>query len=55
MHLTFLLLGIVFATIGLYVILMGVDALRRGEGGRHKTLITSGFILAVLGIVLAVS
>lgn len=55
MHLTFLLLGIVFATIGLYAILMGVDAVRRREGGRHKTLIASGTFLAMLGIVLAVS
>ncbi len=55
MHWTFLLLGIVFATIGIYVILVGVDAIRREAGGRHKTLIASGIFLAMLGIVLAIS
>jgi len=50
----YLLLGVVFATIGVFVALMGVDAMRRGELGRHKTLIGSGIFLAVLGVVLSV-
>lgn len=55
MHLTYLLLGIVFATIGLFVALMGLDAMRRSTGGKHKTLVASGIFLTILGIVLAVS
>lgn len=50
----FLLLGIVFATIGIFVAFMGADAMRRGEVGRHKTLIVSGLFLAALGLVLGV-
>ena len=49
-----LLLGIVFATIGIFVVLMGVDALRRGTVGDYRKLIASGVFLAVLGIVLGV-
>ncbi|WP_156500529.1 hypothetical protein [Croceicoccus bisphenolivorans] len=50
----FVLLGIVFATIGIFVALMGVDALRKGNVGHHRTLIASGLFLAVLGVVLGV-
>ena len=46
-----LLLGIVFATIGIFVVLMGADALRRGFVGDHKKLIASGAFLAVIGII----
>lgn len=49
-----LLLGIVFATIGIFVTLMGVDQMRKGGEGDNKKLIASGVVLAVLGIVLAV-
>lgn len=50
----FLLLGIVFATVGLFVVLMGWDGLRRNAIGDHRKLIASGLALAVLGVVLAV-
>lgn len=49
-----LLLGIVFATIGIFVALMGVDQVRKGGAGDNKKLIASGLVLAVLGIILAV-
>ena len=49
-----LLLGIVFATIGIFVVLMGVDQVRKGGAGDNKKLIASGIVLAVLGIILSV-
>ncbi|MBB3989578.1 hypothetical protein [Croceicoccus naphthovorans] len=50
----FVLLGIVFATIGLFVVLMGVDSLRRNAIGDHRKMIALGLFLAVLGILLGV-
>ncbi|WP_164843991.1 hypothetical protein [Croceicoccus ponticola] len=51
----YVLLGIVFATIGLFVAFMGLDAMRRGRLGKNRTLIVSGLILAALGIVLGIT
>lgn len=50
----YFLLGIVFATIGVFVALMGVDAMRKGHVGHHKSMIASGLLLAGIGVVLAV-
>jgi len=49
------LVGIAFVPFGFYVSFIGGGAFRRGEGGRHQVVIVRGIVLAMLGIVLAVS